>query len=191
MCCCGKPTVNGEPGYSWDGKTFHVRPVNPPPLTDGDALLFDGPGRCGNGIDSHCHHFRLVKSLTGYYYLLVLHGGGEERINLHFCRHVAVNIILSVSDNEAYWLLHMIYYVHNHAEHDTRMDTNNMWKLAVVEKRVKKRTRRGKKEVWIEPKSRREAKNTNAITPSPAEPERKENTPPAPMPPARRIVVQN
>jgi len=25
MCCCAKPNVNGEPGYSWDGKNVSTR----------------------------------------------------------------------------------------------------------------------------------------------------------------------
>lgn len=25
MCCCAKPNVNGEPGYSWDGKSVSTR----------------------------------------------------------------------------------------------------------------------------------------------------------------------
>ena len=66
MCCCAKPNVNGEPGYSWDGKSISTRPVDPPMLEDGDVLLFDEPGRCG-GMDSHCHHYRLVKSHGSLY----------------------------------------------------------------------------------------------------------------------------
>src|SRR5688572_9405566 len=80
MCMCGKPTINGEPGYSWDGKSIGVRPVDPPALADGDVLVYDGPGRCG-GLDCHSHHFRLVMD-SGRAFLLVQHGGGDERIQL-------------------------------------------------------------------------------------------------------------
>jgi hypothetical protein len=62
MCCCGTPVVNGEPGYKWQfNDTPGVRPVNAPSLNDNDQLLRDEPGRCG-GLDSHSHHYRLVKS---------------------------------------------------------------------------------------------------------------------------------
>lgn len=81
MCCCGKPTINGELGYRWnqpDGAPS-IYPVNPPTLGDNDVLLFDEPGRCG-GLDAHSHHFRVVRycGLS----LLVRHGGGDERIRI-------------------------------------------------------------------------------------------------------------
>lgn len=48
MCMCGRPTINGEPNaYSWDGKSHSTRQPSPPSLRDGDELLFDEPGRCG------------------------------------------------------------------------------------------------------------------------------------------------
>src|ERR1043166_5298780 len=81
MCMCGKPTINGQEGYSWDGKTVGIRQPDPPPL-DGDELLYDEPGRCVAGLDSHCHHLRLTKN-GPCFYLLVRHGAGNERIRLH------------------------------------------------------------------------------------------------------------
>lgn len=84
MCCCAKPNVNGTPGYSWDGKNINTRPVDPPKLADRDLLLFDEPGRCG-GMDSHCHHYRLVKTNLSTF-LLVRHGGGEERMRVSLPR---------------------------------------------------------------------------------------------------------
>jgi hypothetical protein len=79
MCCCASPNVNGQPGYSWDGKSVSTQPVNPPALQERDILLFDEPGRCG-GMDSHCHHYRVVKD--GPWISLLRHGGGDERMHL-------------------------------------------------------------------------------------------------------------
>jgi hypothetical protein len=80
MCCCGKPSINGQPNaYSWDGKSYSTRAPNAPDLMEGDELIYDLPGRCG-GMDSHCHHLRLVKARFGGYALLVRHGGGDERL---------------------------------------------------------------------------------------------------------------
>ena len=82
MCCCGKPTINGQiNAYSWDGKAFMTYEPNPPALEEGDTLLWDEPGRCG-GIDAHSHHFRLVKRQWGGLSLLVRHGGGDARLSL-------------------------------------------------------------------------------------------------------------
>ena len=46
MCCCGKPTINGEPGckMTFDGPTMVYAP-NPPALAERDALLFDERSR--------------------------------------------------------------------------------------------------------------------------------------------------
>ena len=81
MCCCGKPIVNGEFGYKWQPNDAPgVRESDPPELRDGDELIYDEPGRCG-GLDSHSHHYRVV-ARTGYFELLVRHGGGEDRVSL-------------------------------------------------------------------------------------------------------------
>src|SRR5438876_8662678 len=81
MCYCGKPVVNGELGFRYDftGGTA-VYPVNPPEFTEDEILVYDEPGRCG-GLDSHSHHYRIVRS-HGSLCLLVKHGGGQERIRL-------------------------------------------------------------------------------------------------------------
>jgi hypothetical protein len=90
MCMCAEPNINGQPGYSWDGKHIGTREVDPPELADGDVLLCDEPGRCG-GLDSHCHHYRVVQHY-GSVELLVRHGGGQERIRLSNARGIAMHL---------------------------------------------------------------------------------------------------
>jgi len=152
MCCCGKPTVNGEPGYSWDGKSFGVRQPDPPALAEGDELIHDEPGRCG-GLDSHCHHFRVVNN-RGLMTLLVRHGGGDERIKLGSRPGAKA---LAVMDSTArYWVLQMLYHVQQHAARDARMDEQMKWARAAIEKRIRVRKQRGVSlphgnvKVWIE-----------------------------------------
>src|ERR1035437_10739478 len=99
MCCCAKPNINGEPGYSGDGQTINTRQVDPPALSDGDVLLFDEPGRCG-GMDSHCHHYRLVKGCGTE--LLVRHGGGDDRMRVSLPRGFSLD---TVDSNTRYWIL--------------------------------------------------------------------------------------
>lgn len=155
MCMCkhatGSNNINGQPGYCWnDAKHISVRPVNPPDLQDGDTLLYDLPGRCGRGTDSHCHHFRIVKAQWGGKALLVRHGGGDERIDLG--SRAGVSILDSLSDEDRYWLCQMLYHTQEHAAREARDKANAMWRKAATEKRIKTRKfpARGYVKVWIE-----------------------------------------
>lgn len=145
MCCCGKPVINGQDGYSWDGKSFGVRPVDPPELQEGDQLLRDEPGRCG-GLDSHCHHYRLVKA-HGYLSLLVKNGGGEKRIRLH--GGPITDTLLSLDSTSLYWLLNTIYHAQSDARSEGSRDTYSEWARAAAEKRIKTRKVRGSSQVTV------------------------------------------
>lgn len=151
MCCCGKPTINGEPGaYSWDGKSFSTRQPSPPTLNEGDELLYDGPGRCGRGVDSHCYHFRVVKHY-GTRYLLVRHGGGEERIELGGSRP-GIAPILGLAAEDTYWLLQTIYHtLSDHTRDAVRSavaDLRRQFTDAYLDGRIRKV--RGQRAVKIE-----------------------------------------
>lgn len=143
MCCCGKPTINGEPGaYSWDGKSFMTRQPSPPEIADGDELLYDCPGRCG-GLDAHSHHFRLVSS-KGQHALLVQHGGGRERIELGCVERVAskTGAWEALSETQRYWMLYAIYSVHRTAADVASARESVRWKQAAIDKRIKVRRRK-------------------------------------------------
>lgn len=150
MCACNQPTINGEPGYSWDGKTVGIRQPNPPALADGDQLLYDCPGRCG-GLDGHSHHFRLVKAQYGGTCLLVSHGGGDERIPLGCVADVAAQhgVWQTLGDNQRYWMLYSIYSAHQSAARASREAERAVWTRAAAEKRIKTRRSRGAVKVWI------------------------------------------
>jgi uncharacterized protein involved in type VI secretion and phage assembly len=153
MCCCGKPNVNGTPGaYSWDGRTFSTREPSPPPLADGDALLFDEPGRCG-GLDAHSHHFRLVKGAYNAVALLVRHGGGVERISLGATFRLFLPSMAALDSNARYWLLHSLYSAQDNAATEARAAEASRWRKAAAEKRIKVRKVRGMNmvRVTIEP----------------------------------------
>lgn len=147
MCCCAEPNVNGMPGYSWDGKNVNTRPVNPPSLVEGDTLLFDEPGRCG-GMDSHCHHYRLVK-YAGSTMLLIHHGGGSERIRISLPRGFSFD---GMDSSPRYWILNAIYHAHSDGKRDAQENTASQFRKAFIEGRLKKRKlpARGSVKVWIE-----------------------------------------
>jgi hypothetical protein len=147
---CGKPVRNGEPGYSWDGKSVGVYPVNPPDLAEGDTLLYDEPGRCG-GLDSHCHHFRVVLA-HGINYLLVRHGAGDERIDLG--SRPGIKAFCGMDSTSRYWMLQMLYNVQHYAARDAERREHSRWTHAAAEKRIKTRKlpKSGTVKVWIEDK---------------------------------------
>jgi hypothetical protein len=118
MCCCEKPTINGQPGYRWNnpGGPAGVYPINPPALEENDTLLYDEPGRCG-GCDAHSHHYRIIRR-HGRMLLLVRHGGGDEAIVLH---SVGLdNVMRPLDTNSRYWLLHALYYAHHDGAQEAR-----------------------------------------------------------------------
>jgi hypothetical protein len=150
MCCCEKPTVNGEVGYKWNDPNAApgVYRVNAPELEPGDQLLRDEPGRCG-GSDSHSHHYRLVKSEGGSLNLLVRHGGGDERVRLS---KTVERVLLESDSDTCYWLLNTIYVAYSDGAHQARSATASTWQRAAAEKRIKTRKQRGsdRVKVWIE-----------------------------------------
>ena len=150
MCCCGKPTINGEMGYQWQpNDNPGVRPPQPPPLLEGDVLLWDEPGRCG-GIDSHCHHYRIVKQFC-IIYLLVRNGGGDQRIplSLYGNQHDVLN---QLDSNSRYWILNALYHAQSNSALQARERERELWRTAAAEKRIKTRKTRGGSavKVWIE-----------------------------------------
>lgn len=149
MCCCGKPTINGEPGYSWDGKGRSVYPVSAPTVSDDETVIHDEPGRCG-GLDSHSYHFTVVKERFGGYSLLVRHGGGEERIRLG--SWPGVGFMAGLDSNARYWLLQTLYHVQEQAAREAQELELRKWRLAAAEKRIKTRKRRNSDmvDVWIQ-----------------------------------------
>lgn len=154
MCCCGQPTINGQPGFRWQpNDPPSVYPVNPPALGDGDELLYDEPGRCG-GTDCHCHHYRIVRPRhRGGIALYVRHGAGNERIDLHGHGAGSLEPTIATLDTTArYWLLHAIYYAYHDGERKAADKCNSTWTQAAAEKRIKtrKNSRRGTVKVWIE-----------------------------------------
>ena len=152
MCCCDKPTINGELGYKWNDPNgpSGKYPVNAPDLSEGDNLLFDEPGRCG-GEDSHSYHYRLVNSWGGVA-LLVRHGAGDERIPYISNGKAIISTFKSLDSCGRYWLMNAIYHAHKRAKQNGAGRMDEKWRQAAAEKRIKTRKIRGSErvKVWIE-----------------------------------------
>lgn len=151
MCCCDKPNINGESGYSWDGKSSGIRPVSPPELGEGESILFDEPGRCG-GQDSHSYHYRLVNAQYGGVNLLVQHGGGMECIPRIPNEKAVIEAMRSLDTNGRYWILNALFHAQKESGRKATDDCNGRWRKAAADKKIKTRKERcgsGVK-VWIE-----------------------------------------
>jgi len=136
-----------------------IHPVNPPAIEDGDTVLFDEPGRCG-GIDSHCHHYRVIKGKFGGLQLLVRHGGGDERIP-YISNGKAFTAALETLDSDGrYWVLNAMYHAQSKAKREGVEAEGNRWRNAAAEKRIKTRKipSQGIVRVWMEAKEGREGR---------------------------------
>jgi hypothetical protein len=154
MCCCEKPTINGEFGYKWQPNDNPiVRPVDPPELSALEMMLFDEPGRCG-GLDCLSHHFRLVRGPSSSLGLVARHGGGDEHFQLSTTKTFE-HTVASLDSNARYWLLHTIYRAYKAGDEGGRNRTAAKWRVAAAEKRIKTRKERGSDsvKVWIEPRT--------------------------------------
>jgi hypothetical protein len=149
MCCCGTPNVNGTLGYRWESPNDppSVRPVMPPELAPGDVLLYDEPGRCG-GMDSHSHHYRVVKR-GGAVYVLVYHGGGQDGVRI-WSWWTLEGPLQVLDSNGRYWLLNTLYRVHEEAKRAGRDQERAYWRQAAAEKRITVRKVRGRDAVKVE-----------------------------------------
>lgn len=144
MCCCEKPTINGQDGYSWDGKNISRYPVMPPDLEECDALIFDLPGRCGR-LDCHSHHYRVVIR-KGSTTLLVKHGAGQEKIDFLFN---LVDSLKTLDSNSQFWICSAIFETSKRAQIEARNKERAYWQSAIVEKRIKTRRKNGRISVWV------------------------------------------
>lgn len=152
MCCCGKPVINGEPGYKWQpDDTPSIYPPNPPALGDFDTLLYDEPGRCG-GTDCHSHHYRVIQCMSTPI-LLVQHGGGREQIRLHGGGRF-LELLGTMDSTARYWLLHTLYYAFSDGKHRGTEQTAAYWRTAALEKRIKVRKIRNSSLLKVEIRSK-------------------------------------
>lgn len=153
MCCCEKPTINGEMGYQWQPSNAPmVHPAFPPDVAADETILYDEPGRCG-GLDSHSHHYRVTCRNNSSFYLRVRHGAGDDAVHLNLYGKGLKEMLAALDSNSRYWLLNEMYSIHRNAEILGREAEGYKWREAAAQKRIKTRKQpaRGTVKVWIEP----------------------------------------
>lgn len=144
--------------YNWGAEEWRQ-----PTPAEGDTVLYSEHGRVmpgsgdgsivGRGIDCRSHSFKLVKAEYGGAYLLVKHGGGEERIKLGW-NHKRLAAIFDPLDSDArYWLLHTFLTFHDDVQREASQSTATRYAEAFAEGRLKKRRRNGRVIVEIVPRA--------------------------------------
>jgi hypothetical protein len=159
MCCCDRPTVNGQYGYKWCDGRAKIHPVDAPAIEEGDIIILDEPGRC-RGIDSHSYHFRLVQREHGGIALLVRHGGGDEAINRISNQKVFLTHLCNLDSDGRYWVMCALYHAYKDAARRATEHADARWRQAAAEKRIKTRKMPGRNivRVWIADKTKEEAR---------------------------------
>lgn len=167
MCMCDKPNVNGEPGYKWPGDPQTIRRPMPPEIHEGDEVFYDLPGRCGRGVDSHCHHFTIVINANRYI-LRVRNGCGDDAYIIGFVssqsrsyssyhRCALIDSISNAnSDDDRYWIAQNLYHAFWSIRSAAVLKEESEWKRAAREGRLKLRSRKGQKYAEILPEIRTE-----------------------------------
>jgi hypothetical protein len=154
------PAVLAHDNYSRKERDWRA-----PSVPDGDAILFDEPGRVlgrdnpqapggRDAVDCRSHYFRVTKGQFGGYRLHVRHGGGEESLELSYSSRI-VDALAQMDSDARYWVLHSFLDAHHKTARTTSGKVSNEWRMAAAEKRIKTRKLPGKSEfkVWIEPKA--------------------------------------
>lgn len=154
MCMCKNPNVNGTPGaYSWNDGRTSTHPVVAPELLEGDEIIFDEPGRCVSGLDSHCHHVRLVRnraSVLGGLWIVCRNGGGTTRFRVD--NRSGLDAVCSYMNSDArYLFLLELWRMAYAASLAATAKESSLWMAAVAQKRTKVRRRQGRVYVEIMP----------------------------------------
>lgn len=143
-------------------RNWGAEPWRAPDLDKDDVLLFSECGRIikagtyghgANGIDYRSHYFSVVKGAHGYgCYLLVKHGGGQERFKIDYSPERAVLFFTLLDSNARYLLMHMLFSVAKDSAKIAADDAAAKWRAAFVNGTLKKRKVRGSDsvKVWID-----------------------------------------
>lgn len=90
---------------------------------------------------------------SGYFYILVEHGGGREVLQVRGPRAFA-DAVLQLPEDQAYSVLYAIYHTAKSASYQAKEVTANTYAQAFIEGRLKKsRPKQGRCRVTIEPRS--------------------------------------
>ena len=132
-------------------KNWGAEPFRAPDLSEGDTLIYS---ECGRVLDNTCyrsHYFRLVRGQYGGYYLLVKHGGGQERTKIAYSNRI-IPSLENLDSDARYFIFHTMHRIELEARTLAVENTASKYRAAFVNGKLKKRKLRGQPsvKVWIE-----------------------------------------
>ena len=124
-----------------------------PTPKDDEDVIFSEHGRIINNVCHRSFWFMLVK---GKYHvaLLVKHGGGQERIDLHHYHDENLRALSVLSSDDRFMVFSTMLAIKHDAEREAEDSTSARYRQAFAENRLHKRKNRGSNtvKIWIEPK---------------------------------------
>ena len=124
-----------------------------PDAAETDTVLYSEHGRVLDNVCYRSYWFKLVETRHGGYYLLVKHGGGQERIRLGWSSRSATSFAELSPDNR-FFMLHALMQMNHDAARNAAQSTAAQYRAAFAEGRLKKRKIKGQnayKVVLIDP----------------------------------------
>lgn len=143
-------------GLCLDPRNWGAEPERQPVPEEDDTVLYSECGRILNHVDCRSHSFKLVKN-HGQFFVLVRHGGGDERISLGYSYRQIDAIFAPLESDLRYWLLHSFMDLYHDTKRAAIDQTADKFRKAFVDGRLKKRKlpAQGAVKVWIEPETER------------------------------------
>ena len=133
---------------NWGAEAFRA-----PDIEETDTIIFSECGRVLDNVCYRAYYFRIVKAGFGGYYLLVKHGGGQERLHIGYRDRFIESLRQMDSDNR-YFMIFTLYDTAKKARRDGETETASAYRMAHAEGRLKKRKLPGRDafKIWIERK---------------------------------------
>lgn len=103
-----------------------------------------------HSVTYESYNLSVVKDYN-LYYLLVRHGGGQEKIRLSTAIKTMLGALQKMTDVEAFSVLFSIYDAHKRSARESADKTARHWLKAATENRIKRRKVRNQNriKVWI------------------------------------------
>lgn len=113
-----------------------------PEIEKDEEFLISEHGRVINNVCYRSHWLGIIKQKYEQYYLIVKHGGGQEKIYLNYKGKYIVKILEKLTSDERYLMMYEMLDIKNRAEQIKCEEVSKKYETAFIEGRLKKRKHR-------------------------------------------------